>query len=676
MPIGRTSKRNASLAASEGNCWFDSPVMSREHAGFHFDAAARSVTIQDNGSLHGTYYNNAILEANQRQELRNGDILRFGIPIDREQKTFHPCVLDVQLEYTSSGHEDQTSTKVFRVPDDSDVEICDDDIEVQYTADALRKHGIKPVQNSPEKTIAIDLTITEEVPVSALRETLGPAQPIQDLTLSSNEALVVDLTSSPSPSPSPEYAGLSYMSQDECLDACDTDEEEDSMDAELHPPSQLEPGREPSCIASKPPSEWVSSFTGSSGCDDCDNDSLSDDHPPNSQPGSQDSDESEASAEGPLFIEEDDEFDGLDEFEDGTQESEDLEEPESDMVVEEGDYQPWQPPQTVSDVPSQPSHGIIVGHNNAHLPTVDNFDSTQLPPLEMHNGSASHLATDKEQPRLPSIYESIVQENFRTAQSQTFVELMGAKTGKIDYFAAREGNKETAQLPASVSHDLGYGAKAVDVYGDQRPLEEWVAAPYDQEQPRSEDRADMEYDEESAYQFHLSKQARAAQKQTATIETESTKRTHVEISDLVDISNASNVSVCGCGEGGTSPVEEVVEQPSLNSSSETCLPSGALKRKAADISRLTPEEEEEEEEAEAEAKAEASDVPMTLSPDTDSPSLPAAPALSDSAVISKDPESQRSIIRRRMRRVAEVVGIAAFGGAAVMGALIATAPVL
>ena len=38
IQIGRTSKRNTNFEAATTNCWFDSPVMSREHAQLRFDA--------------------------------------------------------------------------------------------------------------------------------------------------------------------------------------------------------------------------------------------------------------------------------------------------------------------------------------------------------------------------------------------------------------------------------------------------------------------------------------------------------------------------------------------------------------------------------------------------------------------------------------------------------------
>lgn len=37
MEIGRTSKRNASLEAAKNNAWFDSAVMSRDHARLTLD---------------------------------------------------------------------------------------------------------------------------------------------------------------------------------------------------------------------------------------------------------------------------------------------------------------------------------------------------------------------------------------------------------------------------------------------------------------------------------------------------------------------------------------------------------------------------------------------------------------------------------------------------------------
>jgi hypothetical protein len=38
IKIGRTSKRKAELEPVKGNCYFDCPVMSRDHAMLHLDA--------------------------------------------------------------------------------------------------------------------------------------------------------------------------------------------------------------------------------------------------------------------------------------------------------------------------------------------------------------------------------------------------------------------------------------------------------------------------------------------------------------------------------------------------------------------------------------------------------------------------------------------------------------
>jgi pSer/pThr/pTyr-binding forkhead associated (FHA) protein len=38
MRIGRTSRKKSCLEATKCNAWFDSPVMSREHAALNFDA--------------------------------------------------------------------------------------------------------------------------------------------------------------------------------------------------------------------------------------------------------------------------------------------------------------------------------------------------------------------------------------------------------------------------------------------------------------------------------------------------------------------------------------------------------------------------------------------------------------------------------------------------------------
>lgn len=107
--IGRSSKREVkNRTPAKDNGWFDSRVMSRDHAelGFNMDNEVSSyyppfrcfprrmgyaeprysqkmIYIRDFGSTHGTWLNNVKLVTDEATPLLNGDILRFGIDVDR-----------------------------------------------------------------------------------------------------------------------------------------------------------------------------------------------------------------------------------------------------------------------------------------------------------------------------------------------------------------------------------------------------------------------------------------------------------------------------------------------------------------------------------------------------------------------------------------------------------------
>ncbi|KAI0595459.1 hypothetical protein F4775DRAFT_569123 [Biscogniauxia sp. FL1348] len=132
--IGRASKvPTKGFVAARENAWFDSPVMSRQHAELvaNFDASPKIVSIKDAGSLHGTFHTpndgagkETRLEAQKLTKLTNGDILRFGIDIFRSKETFPPCSVDFLME--EKAQQPSKSTKgTFSVPDDIDEDEID-----------------------------------------------------------------------------------------------------------------------------------------------------------------------------------------------------------------------------------------------------------------------------------------------------------------------------------------------------------------------------------------------------------------------------------------------------------------------------------------------------------------------------------------------------------------------
>jgi pSer/pThr/pTyr-binding forkhead associated (FHA) protein len=55
------------------------------------------IFIKDIGSLHGTFLNGSQLGRTQAQQLHVGDIIKFGISIERANDKFPQCVMEVEF---------------------------------------------------------------------------------------------------------------------------------------------------------------------------------------------------------------------------------------------------------------------------------------------------------------------------------------------------------------------------------------------------------------------------------------------------------------------------------------------------------------------------------------------------------------------------------------------------
>lgn len=103
LPIGRASKNSnkTELLPAVDNGYIDSPVISREHAQLSVrgDGAAPRVFITDLGSMHGTMVNGEQLVAHAPTPLSSGDMLQFGIDVNRNEGMLSPFHLPpLQLE--------------------------------------------------------------------------------------------------------------------------------------------------------------------------------------------------------------------------------------------------------------------------------------------------------------------------------------------------------------------------------------------------------------------------------------------------------------------------------------------------------------------------------------------------------------------------------------------------
>ena len=89
VPIGRASKSVAKkeLMAAPDNIYIDSPVMSRSHAILSVggEADTPQFFITDSDSMHGTMLNGRSLAPDQPERLTPGDLLQFGVDINRNE---------------------------------------------------------------------------------------------------------------------------------------------------------------------------------------------------------------------------------------------------------------------------------------------------------------------------------------------------------------------------------------------------------------------------------------------------------------------------------------------------------------------------------------------------------------------------------------------------------------
>ncbi|KAI0107113.1 hypothetical protein GGR51DRAFT_559446 [Nemania sp. FL0031] len=209
IPIGRSSKvHSKGFVPAEDNAWFENPVMSRQHAQLiaNFDEKPAAVYITDVGSFHGTYRSTSNeqnkeqrLDAEELVKLTNGDIIRFGIDIFRAEKSYPPCSVDFSIEEmierpTNPPH------RGFTVPDYIDDEDEDSENEDTPVSISFSKFKVNTIIVQPKSATSIvgsrpspiDLT-TDGDDVTSTIAKLSSQSTTNGKTLSD----VIDLTSEP-----------------------------------------------------------------------------------------------------------------------------------------------------------------------------------------------------------------------------------------------------------------------------------------------------------------------------------------------------------------------------------------------------------------------------------------------------------------------------------------------
>ncbi|CAG8093633.1 unnamed protein product [Penicillium nalgiovense] len=175
VAIGRASKREARkrIPAAE-NAWFESRVMSRDHAFLSIPSDQSIVFITDCGSTHGTFLNDSKLVTDVNTPLYSGDIVRFGVDVDRGQEVFEAIEVRCKVEWLRPQPvaipddddiaiklDPSPSTNSFSVPEDeSDLEAADN------TSDVSSKESIARSWDNPTEQ-RVDTSLVS--PVSSVQ---------------------------------------------------------------------------------------------------------------------------------------------------------------------------------------------------------------------------------------------------------------------------------------------------------------------------------------------------------------------------------------------------------------------------------------------------------------------------------------------------------------------------
>ncbi|KAJ5211875.1 uncharacterized protein N7498_003521 [Penicillium cinerascens] len=180
IEIGRCSKRGLrNRTPAKDNAWFDSRVMSRDHAELSISLETKNLYICDYGSTHGTWINKSRLITGEKMPLIHGDILTFGVPVDREDETYPALAVRCKFDWIYEGPTSDevsvnhsvaepitppasklrpsTSTNTFCAPeDDSDVEE-----PIKITAAMMQRNFSHP--SEPICVIEDEETVLETV---------------------------------------------------------------------------------------------------------------------------------------------------------------------------------------------------------------------------------------------------------------------------------------------------------------------------------------------------------------------------------------------------------------------------------------------------------------------------------------------------------------------------------
>ncbi|KAK0626914.1 hypothetical protein B0T14DRAFT_122057 [Immersiella caudata] len=507
--IGRASKTSSKgFLAEKDNGWFDSAVMSRKHAEIKADVDTLKVKIRDLGSLHGTYLNDGPDGLSKEfRELRDGDSIRFGVGVWRGSESFVPTTVKVGIAF---DHRSERASSTFRVPEDSDNE---SDIECYSSNGDRTIDDNAPVIIVGTKRISETIDLTESKPsisIAKVSQTTPPkgarANDVIDLSSPPQSPAVIDDDEMSETSsilelremPGPVFEGSAAPRVIEAEDGManegpDMDEvayldeisEIHSDDERLSFDCESDEGSENDFTDSDAENESsTSSVVGEPGA------SYDIEYGIDSEQASDVDDvESDSSCIGRWEEDEADEEDDHDEDVDRCfgelDDTSDEDEPTDPF---------WNPPFgnrfKVSDHSAESIVAAVKPPPPVTISGLLNSDSSNTgypptfrPPLVAKPWESHVLASQTQRPHSPS--DVIMSKTFGKSadglQERTGAELLAQKSGKHDYFAAREMNKISLQKQAgavSSLHSLCNDTiAAIESLDDQYGILEYTPGP-------------------------------------------------------------------------------------------------------------------------------------------------------------------------------------------------------
>ncbi|KAK8071203.1 forkhead associated domain-containing protein [Apiospora hydei] len=504
--IGRASKvATKGFVATPDNAWFDSPVMSRTHAELIAHLDTKTLFIKDIGSLHGTFVakkDTPTLEKRLTEhdsaELVSGDKIRFGIEILRGRDTFPPCEVDVTMEWPNSDvslPERAPSTNHFTVPDAEDDDMLSDGGSVMVMD---REDFTLPDISQPDQSTVVDLT-QEADPNTSGRTRHGLTSEGLFTTESSSD--VIDLTSeideddrssspihgySPEPSTwpnqptSPAMSGRDHQDTQETHDLGHAQDSNVSVTASKNQSSETpagsgEPHNPPAVISDLVAQHTYTlqdfggsmplpTYLESSEDDDDEDDSMSDVlEQRESDIGSEEGDmESQWSSDDNEELDEhtnSDDSEGEDASDPDEPCNEDIlssSDDESDVIetsifdkTSTSTQSPKSSPVAVSTKPApklNPLYPVRSFNALCNLGVTGEPMQATAPPNVLTNLVA---IARQPSPSDAAMVKKPAASGTKQEGGKTTAQVLGEKTGKFEYFAARDQNRETVQATPS-----------------------------------------------------------------------------------------------------------------------------------------------------------------------------------------------------------------------------------